>query len=721
MKKRKFILLIFLVSSILANAQNYLEINSIDSANNSIKNFISVLKDTSKQLNLNQVRSDYLKDFILLNNFTEELSVKNDYWLHLKIKNNLNSKISIGLFIPKENNLITVFSLSDNQIITQKTGLYCKVFENDEIVPFTNIIKLRDTKTIEIFIRIQSINDELPRFLLKIISVNDKIRKNNQYVIFEGIVQGLLWLMILYGLFLFLLNKEKLYLYYSLYVICNSIWYLWGLALGFRFFPGLPREIFPYSDAILFLSYIFYLQFIRSFLSTSSDFVKWDRLLKSLQVVLVIEVIRIPLFISITNLVVTNYIIQNIVGEIVVLFIVIVIIRIFFLKTRLAYIIGIGSSLLIIGGTLSSILFLVYLDDSVYILQQIGTILELIVFTFGISYRYWLIEKDKQEYQEKLIFQLKENAKLHEKVNRELEHKVQERTYEIREKNQVLEQQKEEIESQRDEIQNQKEIIEHKNKNLTDSIIYAQRIQEAMLPSTTILEKNLPEHFILFKPRDIVSGDFYWFRQVEKLLFIVAADCTGHGVPGAFMSMLGISQLNEIITKRDTNPPNEILNELSKRIKKSLHQQGQKDQTQDGMDIALCAINLDNKVLHFSGANNPLYLIRKNVNGNSFELIEIKADRMPVGVHPKEEQSFNCNEIALQSNDTFYVFSDGYTSQFGGSNFERFKTKRLKETLLRIQDSPMEEQKQILENTLLEWKGKNEQVDDILIIGIRFN
>jgi len=185
------------------------------------------------------------------------------------------------------------------------------------------------------------------------------------------------------------------------------------------------------------------------------------------------------------------------------------------------------------------------------------------------------------------------------------------------------------------------------------------------------------------------------------------------------MSVLGISQLNEIISKGVLNKPDEILNELRIRIKKSLHQEGQKGQTQDGMDIALCVLDLDDTTIQFAGAHSPLYIIRKNET--NFELIEYKADLMPIGVHPKDEKSFTNCEIELQHGDTIYLFTDGYVSQTGGTNFETLKRKRFQEILMKIQGKNLVEQKQILEQTLTNWQGNYDQVDDILIIGMKYN
>jgi serine phosphatase RsbU (regulator of sigma subunit) len=296
-------------------------------------------------------------------------------------------------------------------------------------------------------------------------------------------------------------------------------------------------------------------------------------------------------------------------------------------------------------------------------------------------------------------------------------------------KNEEISAQSDEIAAQRDNLQNlnselsekneeitaQNDTIKKQNNNIKSSITYASRIQNAIIPSITDLELVFPNHFILFKPSDIVSGDFYWVKKIDNFIYIVAADCTGHGVPGAFMSVLGITLLTELINKHNDDTPNIILNEFRNRIKKSLNQIGQIGEQQDGLDIAFCKINLDNNVLQFSGAYNPLYLVRND------ELIEYKADRMPIGIHPKDQEDFTNTEIQLQKGDNFYIFSDGYTSQFGGEKNNTFKNSRLKEILVKDNNKPMKEQKEILNQKLNEWRGDLSQTDDILVIGINID
>lgn len=249
-------------------------------------------------------------------------------------------------------------------------------------------------------------------------------------------------------------------------------------------------------------------------------------------------------------------------------------------------------------------------------------------------------------------------------------------------------------------------------KLLKDSVNYAEKIQDAVLPLQELLNDVFPEYFILYKPKDIVSGDFYWIKRIKNFVYVVAADCTGHGVPGAFMSMLGITLLNEIITKSSLDNPDQILNSLRKKVKTSLKQTGEVMEQKDGMDIAICMINTENLHLQYAGAHNPLYIFRNN------ELIEFKGDRQPIAIHIKETD-FKNHQIDLQKGDAIYIFSDGYYDQFGGNGNKKFMVRQFKQLLENINQKPMNEQHDILNNTFGDWKGDNDQIDDVLVIGMR--
>lgn len=274
------------------------------------------------------------------------------------------------------------------------------------------------------------------------------------------------------------------------------------------------------------------------------------------------------------------------------------------------------------------------------------------------------------------------------------------------------------------EINFQRLELKEKNKDITDSMHYAQRIQKALMASNNLLNKNLAEYFVLYKPKDIVSGDFYWAEQTNSRFLLAACDCTGHGVPGAFMSLLNITKLNETVYEKKIVRPDLILNQLREDIIKVLNPEGIEEESKDGMDAALCSFDFENCRLDFAGANNPLWIVRSKLGGESnsrvdSELIEYKPDKMPVGMYFGKKNDFTLQSINLQKGDCVYLFTDGYADQFGGPKGKKFKYAQLKELLLSINPLPMKEQQAVLQQKLESWKSNLEQVDDILIIGVR--
>lgn len=255
--------------------------------------------------------------------------------------------------------------------------------------------------------------------------------------------------------------------------------------------------------------------------------------------------------------------------------------------------------------------------------------------------------------------------------------------------------------------------IEAQKEEITSSIEYASRIQMAMLPVEDIFKDIFSDHFIIFKPRNIVSGDFYWVGEDEKHIFFTVADCTGHGVPGAFMSTLGMSTLTEIITNNDDLQANTVLNLLREKIKTSLHQTGKEGEAADGMDVAFCVLHKDMKTLQFSGAYNPLFIIQGG------KLKEFKADRMPIGIYYGKMEGFTNYEIKIKKGDTIYIFSDGFADQFGGPDGSKYKKANLKKLLSEIYSRPMAEQRIIIESEFEKWRGDADQIDDITLIGVR--
>ena len=282
------------------------------------------------------------------------------------------------------------------------------------------------------------------------------------------------------------------------------------------------------------------------------------------------------------------------------------------------------------------------------------------------------------------------------------------RTRKLRRENLILE---EKVRERTAIVVAQKEELAEKNKDITDSIQYAKRIQVAILPP----EIPFKDTFILFKPKDIVSGDFYWLLEMNGKEFIAAVDCTGHGVPGAFMSIIGHNMLNKIVKEYGIIKPSEILDRLDAEVTKTLRQEDETITVRDGMDITLIAYQKDKNLIEFAGAYNPIYLVRNR------ELYETKGNRFAIGRSEMEhEKKFTNHEIRVQKGDTLYMFSDGYADQFGGESGKKFKIAPMKELILNLQEKTMEEQRSILNSTLEAWRGNIEQVDDILIIGRRF-
>ncbi len=259
-----------------------------------------------------------------------------------------------------------------------------------------------------------------------------------------------------------------------------------------------------------------------------------------------------------------------------------------------------------------------------------------------------------------------------------------------------------------------REKLLEQRKELMASLKYASFIQKAILPDQRYLQNILSDYFLLFKPREIVSGDFYYCTRKDELIIVAAGDCTGHGVPGALLSIMGVSFLNEILSAKGPCRPASILNLLRERVMNALHQRGEELENKDAMDMALLVYNTETRELEYAGANNPLYHIRKKV------LTEIKADKMPVGINAIEEESFNNHSLQLKHGDTVYIFSDGYADQFGGPLDKKFKYGPMKELLMDISESSMEEQNKVLEETITSWKGDGDQIDDILMFGIKF-
>jgi serine phosphatase RsbU (regulator of sigma subunit) len=295
----------------------------------------------------------------------------------------------------------------------------------------------------------------------------------------------------------------------------------------------------------------------------------------------------------------------------------------------------------------------------------------------------------------------------------EKQREIRRLTEEINHQREAIEAQKEVIETQRDVAIKQRDEISYQKKEMTASIKYAERIQTALLPTEEVFTRSFKDYFIMYRPKDIVSGDFYWITTKSNRIILVAADCTGHGVPGGFMSIMGVAFLNEIIDNLGIVQPGEILNVLRDKVISTFSPAGKKAEAMDGMDISVISYDPHDHILQFAGAFNPVVIIRDG------EVHDLAADRMPVGFHFGTVRPFKNVEFEAQPDDSVYLFSDGYVDQFGWRANTKYKMKNFKQLLQDIQQVPMRAQKVLLENNLDNWKGELDQLDDIMVIGIQ--
>ena len=724
----------------IADSIGLLELDQIIKINNKIvynASSIKTLLENYNDLNLDliikrdstylQFKVPYNSETSLLegmgiNSLTEFIPSSKVYWIRLKIKSDLLCDRSYLLGAEATWNKMELYVPNMDGSFTKKiTGEIYTYDERDfslqDILLFNLNLAKEETKTYYLKIE-DSEKFDLDPNSIAIPSQRFMQRRDIVDRFLHSIFFGIILIMAFYNLVLFFFIRDISYVYFVLYIL--SVGIIFFIAAGYAFellWPNNPQFNDYPEIVITFGIFGFFVLFAKSYLKTKLYLPKWNK-----AIIVLLYIILITVVLSLISKILSieyNVFVEYIVGFIL-LFILIIPIAPsivlshrkyrhaqYFLAANIALVISIIlASLLQFNGIL------------------LGVVMQIFIFSIGLGESIRLSEKEKKIAQERVIKQLKENELLKDKVNRELEQKVKERTSEIEQQKEEITAQKDEVEAQRDEIEaqrnfalEQKDQIENQNKSITDSIVYAKRIQSAILPPEAHIHELLHENFIFYKPRDIVSGDFYWIKQVNQYIVLVAADCTGHGVPGAFMSMLGISYLNEIVQRREITQANQVLNELRKQIKHSLRQHGQRDESKDGMDMAICVINTKDNMMQYAGAFNPLYLIR-DVNGEP-ELKEIKADRMPVGFYHGKDKPFTNHEIQLEMSDTFYIFSDGFIDQTGGEDNKKYMSKNFKNLLLEIHEQPMYEQKEILDKKIKDWMDSNPQMDDILVVGVR--
>ena len=635
------------------------------------------------------------------------------YWVKITINNTLPHEHEWVLNVGKDLNLVDVFDPLPalNQYSHKRNGIFVSPTDRniDEMVSEAKVrINFLPKSKKTVFIRYQNINNRPIKVDLKLIK-KDKFEEDVKYRnLSQGVFQGLIWIMVFYNFLIFVLNRERVYLFYSLYLLGTALFLMVMSSLAL---DGINGEVFHFIWYFAGLCAAFYFMFMRSFLKTNELFPKLDKgILWAIRIQFGV-VAFVMLYYIITKdvkLIARVYTYSIIIQSAFILVVLIVLVtKIQKNKNKkLIYFFVLGSLGLIAGAVTGNLINWFELAPRVVggVFVQVGIVSEILLFSMGLGYRMKLNERARQEAQENLIIQLKENESLQRILNQELEEKVQERT--------------QEIEQQKEQINKKNHQLEETNKKMTDSITYAARIQAAILGDITQLEEELGDAFILSRPRDIVSGDFYWLKKIKiedkTYKIFVVADCTGHGVPGAFMTVMGVDSLEEIVGHEKIWQPHQILYKLDQRITAATTQrQSTGRQIRDGMDIVILVFEEGTDKAYFAGAKNPLFHIRGNEN------LLTKGSTSAIGGTSKKAKSFSMHEITYQKGDVFYLYSDGFQDQFGGEDGMKYMSKIFREKLVTISNFPMKTQKEILDKEFVEWKGNQSQTDDVILAAIR--
>lgn len=750
----------FMVLYLHAKAQNPKDYTfDIHSPENTLfleNTHLLILHDPQKSLTIYDLNYAQNK-FHIFNPQKDQLKPFEVYWVKFFLKSHMDSDSDWMLSLGKLSFVEVYTSRTPGKYFLRRSGQFLPNAERDvEAGRFNSIsLFLPAQETLEVLVRFENQINYPPDPNLRLINKHywqDILIKDN---LTQGFFHGLLWMMLLYNLLLFFRTGDRAYFYYVIYILTTSIYMLNFYGYWGEFFLGqFPVFNYLYLPFTAYIAFVFYLQFMRYFLRTPEKMPLWDTLIRILNILFII------VSIGQISLASTDYQLymfaEKYVNTGVFSILLIILLWMLIAGDRIARYFALGTAFMALGTIIllvgSAKMLNIPFNQLYY---QIGIVLELSVFSLGLSERYRESLKDKKRIQLELIYQLEENRNLQTKVNRELEEKVRERTHEIEEQKAEILSQREEIASQRDLMEHQNQALEEKNKHITDSIVYASRIQGAILHDYQKIESVFEEGFIFFQPKDIVSGDFYWYNEVNTyaevemhqmrranserflgspltrhlqmntttaspsvrtLKVIAVADCTGHGVPGAFMTMMGNSILNEIILDKQITEPELILKVLDSKVINTLKKRDSEQQIYDGMEISLVVYDEATQQLKFAGTGNALYLLR------DFDIHIIKPDKYSIGYSSYyRNKTFTQQTFKVRKDDIFYLASDGFQDQFGGKNGRKYMKKNFRQLLLKISHLPLSEQKEFLQLELDSWRKDYPQTDDITVVGIKFH
>jgi len=688
MKNIKAVLLCLACLNCISLAMAQEKIFTIDAAKSgySLDEATYFYEDTTHKLTLAGVQASKMQ---LHGKRNGKQSLNSVFWYKVTMTNQVHKQCDF-VFEPTHLQTVTFYVLDkDNKLIAkQKAGREIPFNERAwQIKVNTLPITIAYQDTITIFAQAVS-RQEVKHF--KTVWLGTP-RSYYQYYIYNLVpqmfFQGALLLMFCYNLLFFFMVRDRAYVYYALYALSMALVSLDDAYSWVSYMPY-PTELLS-TFAALFVT-ILYTQFIRYFLNIPHTQPLLNRYC-SYWIYARLTLIAVSGFThrqDINTLIQNDFILLSFILDILIgLWLIYVswkvnrILAIYMIMGYLAMTIPLSLAILkqMIHASVQS--------ETDGVIVQVGVMIELILFSLGLGYRSKVAEKEH-------IKTLQENERIIKEQNVFLEQKVEERTLELNQ---------------------QKEAVEEQNKHIMDNINYARRIQEAFLPKEETIRKYIPDFFIFFQPRDVVSGDFYFVEEVAGKVVVGAIDCTGHGVSGAFMTMLGNDILHNLVDNQLMTSPDLLLNELHKGVRQALKQH--ETENRDGMDAALLMIDQENKKVVYAGAKNPLIYIQNN------ELHIVKADKTPIGGEQREqERVFSKTVIDVALPTTFYLFSDGFQDQFGGEHNKKFSIARMKDLFLQIHEKPLPAQKEIIAQTFKNWhtQANEKQIDDVLIMGIRF-
>lgn len=528
--------------------------------------------------------------------------------------------------------------------------------------------------------------------------ISPVIRQTQKFVsyaveeyVWLGIFYGTLLLVMVYNLLFYFAVRSKAYIIHIGYVLCVALLALSQDGLGFQFiWPLHPHWNHIIESLALVGVAVMALLFTYSFFNMRG---KHDAASKVIYITITAYILRCIVMVVLDGFPLHVKPID------IVPFMIAFVVGLYYYRMK-GFVTGryfiMAYTMLLTGLTVSLLEKAGHLPSNTYTFyaMNFAIVLEVILLSFALVHKVRKTSAENEENQAKLLEELEIKNRLKEQHNAELEGKVEARTH---------------------ELAIQKELVEEKNKDITDSITYAQRIQQSILPPSSEIRSRFPHSFLLFKPRDIVSGDFYYMAVVNDIPIFAVIDCTGHGVPGGFMSMMGYSLLNQIIHENGVTDPGRILDELNRNLINSLRKTNQGESIKDGMDMVIFSVDAGKREVHFAGANNSLHVVRDG------EILQFKGDRQPIGDSSKKHQPFKTQVIAIQSDDVCYAWTDGYIDQFGGPKSSKFMTRRLKKLLVEIAHNPLGDQCDLLNQIFLDWKGDEDQIDDVTLFGFKLN